>query len=148
MRKSVIWVASAAFACILLCAASGLAKSKPEAAFGEKLVRQCWADMEAKKWAELEKMIAPGFQSLHDDRMRNKEEELKLIEKLDIKKYEISDVTVTEDGPLIVVTYKVSVDEKIDGTHVKEKSSPRLSAFLKTDDGWKWVAHANLVRLR
>ena len=92
----------------------------------------------------LEKKIAPGFQSVHEDGTRSREEELKLLQELNLGEYTLSDLKVTQVGPVIIVSYFVSTEETIEGKRLSTSPAARLSIFLKTDSGWQWIAHANL----
>ncbi len=122
--------------------------SAGEGSLGEKLVRQLWADMKAGNVETLEKMTAPGFQSVHEDGSRNRKEELQLIKGGNFGKYTLTNLKVTQNGPVITVTYFVSVEETIGGKRLSAtKPAARLSAWLKTDSGWKWIIHANLRSL-
>lgn len=111
---------------------------------GEQLVRQVWADMKAGNMEALEGYTAPGFQSIHEDGARSRDTELQLIKKLNLGTYTLSNFKVTESGPVITVTYFVSVEETIKGERLSSKPAARLSAWLKTDTGWQWIIHANL----
>lgn len=115
---------------------------------GEKLVRQVWADMKAGNMEALEGYTSPGFQSIHQDGARSREAELQLIKKLNLGTYKLTNFKVTENGPVIVVTYFVSVEETIKGERLSSKPAPRLSAWLKTDKGWQWIIHANLKTMQ
>lgn len=119
-----------------------------EPSLGEKLVRQLWVDMSAQNIKAIEKYIAPGFQSVHEDGARDRMGQIDLIKGLNIKKYTLSNFKVTQDGPVVIVTYFVSVEETIDGKRLSAKPAARLSAWLKTDSGWQWIIHANLKPLR
>ncbi len=122
--------------------------SADEGSLGEKLVRQLWADMKAGNVETLEKMTAPGFQSVHVDGSRNRKEELRLIKGAKFGGYTLSNLKVTQNGSVIIVTYFVSVEETIKGKRLPAtKPAARLSAWLKTDSGWKWIIHANLRSL-
>ena len=114
---------------------------------GKKLVRQVWADMKAGNIEAIEKWLAQGFQSVHQDGTRNREQEIELIKGLNLGEYTLTDFTVTQNGPVIIVTYFVSVAETIDDKRLSSTPAARLSGFLKTDDGWKWIVHANLKPL-
>ena len=46
--------------------------SAGERSLGEKLVRQLWAEVKAGNVEALEKMMAPGFQSVHADGARDR----------------------------------------------------------------------------
>jgi hypothetical protein len=118
--------------------------SQPEVELGEKLVRQLWADIKDRNAEGAGKMIAQGFQSVHQDGARNREQEIELIKELDLGKYDLSDFTVTQNGPVIVATNSVSAEETIDGKRLSTETAPRLDVFLKTDSGWQLIAHANL----
>ncbi|RJP57596.1 MAG: nuclear transport factor 2 family protein [Deltaproteobacteria bacterium] len=115
-----------------------------EDSLGENLVRQLWADMKKPDMDAIEKKIAKGFQSIHQYGADNREQEIKLIRGLKLGEYTLSDIQITRNGPVIVATYFVSVEETIMGKRLSKKPAPRLSVFLKTDSGWQWIAHANL----
>ncbi len=103
--------------------------------------------MQEQNITEVEKTISPGFQSVHQDGARNRDQEIELIKELNLGQYNLSDFTVTQNGPVIVTTNLVSADETIDGEHLSGGTAPRLDVFLKTDSGWQWIAHANLTSL-
>ena len=126
------------------------ASQEPEAelSLGEQLVRQLWADMKARNIEAIEKMIAPGFQSVHEDGSRDREAEIELIKGLDLGEYTLSDFVVTENGPVIVVSYFVSVEETIEGESLSTEPAARLSVWLNTNGVWQWIIHANLKQLK
>ena len=115
---------------------------------GKELVLQLWADMKANNWMELQKQIAPGFQAIHQDGSRDNNAEIELIKGLNLSEYTIDNFKVTMEGPVIIVTYQVNVEETIAGNLIQKSSSMRLSAWLKSGDSWKWIIHANLVPLK
>jgi hypothetical protein len=115
---------------------------------GEKLVGQLWADMKTRNIEAIEKYISPGFQSVHEDGARDREAELQLIKGLNMEDYKLSNIKVTRTGPVITVTYFVKVSETIEGKHLLRRPAARLSAWLKTDTGWQWIIHANLISLK
>ena len=119
-----------------------------EAGLGEKLVRQLWADMQKPDIDGIEKTIAEGFQSVHQYGASNREEEIELIKGLTLGNYTLSDIKITQNESVIVATYFVSVEETIKGKRLPKKPEPRLSVFVKTDSGWKWIAHANIKSLK
>lgn len=123
-------------------------ESAAEFTLGKKLVRQLWADMKAQNMETVKKMIAPGFQSVHEDGARDRDAEIKLIRGLNLGEYTLSNFKVTRNGPIVIVTYFVSVRETIKGKRLSTKPAARLSAWLKTGSGWQWIAHANLKPLK
>ena len=122
--------------------------STTELGLGEDLVRELWNDFKTQNVSALEKKIAPGFQSIHEDGARDAEAELKLLKGLNLGEYTLSNFKVTQVGPAIIVSYFVSVEETIEGKRLSSKPAARLTIFLKTDNGWQWIAHANLNPLK
>ena len=115
---------------------------------GEDLVRELWNDFKTQNISALEKKIAPGFQSIHEDGARDAQAELKLLKELNLDEYTLSNFKVTQVGPTIIVSYFVSVEETIEGKRLSTKPAARLTIFLKTDSSWQWIAHANLNPLK
>ena len=111
---------------------------------GEKLMREIWAEIKAKNWPAVESKIAPQFQSVHADGVRDREVEIKLLRNLNLGEYTLSDFKTTHSGPIIIVTYFAAAEETINGKKVSSKPTMRLSIWLKTESGWQWIAHANL----
>ena len=115
---------------------------------GEKLLRQLWGAMEKPDMETIEKTISKGFQSVHQYGANNREQEIELIKGLNLGEYSLSNIKITRNGPVIVATYFISVEETIKGKRLLKTPAPRLSVFLKTDSGWEWMAHANLKPLK
>ena len=88
-------------------------------------------------------MITPGFQAVHKNGLRDRNQEIEFLEGLYIQKYTLNDLKVTRNGPVILVSYRISAEGRLEGKPVSIKSARRLSVFLKTDSGWLWIAHAN-----
>jgi uncharacterized protein DUF4440 len=114
---------------------------------GEELVRVLWADFKAGKIAALEEMMPPGFQSVHEDGSRDRAQQLELLVGLSLGEYQLSDYCVTCPGDVMIVTYKVTVAETIDGRRLARKPAARMSVFQLQNGEWKWIAHANLRAL-
>lgn len=119
-------------------------KTETDKNLGEKLVKNVWENFKNKQYDSLEKMMANEFQSVHDFGAKNKDEELQLIKGLDISSYVLSDINITQNGSVIVTTYKVSVEETINGERLSKDPASRLSVFAEIAGKWKWIAHANL----
>lgn len=115
---------------------------------GEKLLSQLWENLENLNMEMIQKKMAEGFQSVHEFGANNREQEIELIRGLKLGKYTLSEIKITRNGPVIVATYFVSVEETIEGKRLSKKPASRLSVFLSTDHGWKWIAHANLKSLK
>lgn len=115
-----------------------------EISLGEKLETQMWEDMKHANYKAIEENIAKQFQSVHTFGALSREAEIELIKDLYLGTYEISDFKLTENGDTIVVTYLISVGEKIENQQLSAKPAPRLSVWKKNDGVWQWIAHANL----
>jgi len=115
---------------------------------GKELVQQLWVNFKTNNWEEIEKQMGSGFQSVHQDGTRDKDAQIELLKGLDLSDYIISDYTVTAEGPVIIVTYKITVEETLEGTRLPERTVMRLSAWVKSGDDWKWIIHANLTAMK
>jgi len=118
-----------------------------EASLGENLLIQLWENMKKPDIEAIENTMADGFQSVHQYGANNRAQQIELIKGLKLGKYDLSNIQITRNGPVIVATYFISVAETIKGKRLLKTPAPRLSLFLKTDSGWKWMAHANLKPL-
>ncbi|MCD6574262.1 MEKHLA domain-containing protein, partial [Candidatus Aerophobetes bacterium] len=78
----------------------------------------------------------------------DRNEEIQLIKNLDLGPYTLDNFITTRSDSVIIVTYNVTTEETIGGERLPKRSSMRMSIFLKTNDGWKWLAHANLNPLK
>jgi hypothetical protein len=114
---------------------------------GEQLEREMWANLKERNIDEIAKHIAPGFIGVEQDRTFNREQAIEVAKELDIGDYTFSDFQVSHEGPTMIVNYKVSVAENLEGKRLPAESSARQSVWLKTDKGWQWISHANLRTL-
>lgn len=130
---------SAATLCVVCWAADQEAPS-----LGEQLAREFWEAIRTQDAGALDAILAPGFQSVHQDGTRDRDEELTLIAGLDISEYTLSDFVTTRQGATIVVTFMASVAETLDGTRTATTPAPRIAVFLMTGSGWQLIAYANL----
>ena len=134
------------FLCISQIAVAGQ-ESQSVIEQGEKLVHQVWSDMKSGNIEAIEQYTPQGFQSVHQDGTRTREQEIKLIKNLNMGEYTLSDFVLTQNGPVIVASYFVSVAETINGKRLSSKPTPRLSVFLNTVSGWQWITHGNFKSL-
>lgn len=111
---------------------------------GEQLVRDLWKTWKDKDWEAVDNWLVDGFQSVHQDGARSREEEFELLKNLDLGEYTLDNFTTTQNENVVIVTYSVSVEETIEGKVLPTAPAMRLSVFLETDKGWQWIAHANL----
>lgn len=110
---------------------------------GEMLVNKLWSGLKEKNKEPIYKMIAPGFQSVHQKGVRDRSQEIEYLAELHIQNYVLDDLKITRNGPAILVSYQVSAEGTRQGKPISIKNRRRLSVFLKTESGWLWMAHAN-----
>ena len=103
-----------------------------EMTLGETLVRQLWADLKDRRIEAVQEKIADGFQSVHQYGASNREQEIELLKGLNPGEYTLSNFQITRNGPVIIATYFISVEETIKGKRLSKDPAPRLSVFLKT----------------
>ena len=114
------------------------------AADGEKLVRQLWVDFKSNDREVLQKWVAQGFQSVHEDGASIRDQEINLLMNLNLGEYTLDQFQTTQDGNVVVVTYTVATTETIAGKVLPKAPAERLSVFMYDGKDWKWIAHANL----
>ena len=133
-------------AVILVLAVGAISWAKDEEALplGEQLVRQYWEALRTQDVDALEAILAPGFQSIHEDGTRNREQQLAFCAGLDIDKYTLTDFVTSRQGATIVVTFMASVEETLAGVRTTSSPAPRMAVFLMTENGWQLIAYANL----
>ena len=155
MRKTFLSYGHVALAVIivLICAASSPAKEAVSTQVttqeGVQLVQQFWTDMKNKDMAAIDKLIAVGFQSGHDDGIvRNRAQEISLIKGLHMGNYKLENFKVSQEGPVLIITYTVQVSETIDNDRLNSSPALRMTIFLKTEKGWKLIAHNNFKAIK
>ncbi|MBL7136545.1 MAG: hypothetical protein ISS81_08150 [Candidatus Marinimicrobia bacterium] len=111
---------------------------------GEKLVRKLWSDFKSNNKEVFENWIAKGFQSVHEDGARDRDEEIKLLMELNLGEYKLDNFNTTQNDNIVIVTYTVSAYETIAGNVLPTAPAERLSVFIYDKNDWKWIAHANL----
>ncbi len=108
---------------------------------GEKLVRQIWGALKENDIQTIERMMARGFQALHQDGASSVQEELKLIRNYRLRSFKLAEIEVTGDDRMLVVTYSITgIGKFISST----EPGWRMDVFVNEASGWKWLAHANI----
>jgi hypothetical protein len=114
---------------------------------GEELVNQLWTILQESDTEAADSFIAEGFQAVHENGAKNKEQEIQLISELNIHSYTITNLVATQHDNVIVATYMVSVEETVEGERLSKSPAARMSVFVEVDGIWKWISHANLKPL-
>jgi len=116
-------------------------------ALGQRQVEKLWAGFARPDLAALDRFVAPGFQSLHEDGARDWAEERLLVADLKLTPYVLFGYKVSRDGDVLVVTYQCRVGETIDDARLAKVSTPRLDVFQQIDGDWKLLSHVNVRKL-
>jgi hypothetical protein len=119
-------------------------KDEAPLADGEQLVRQLWVDFNKTDEAVFDNWLSDAFQSVHEDKARDKKDEVKILMNLHLDGYTLDNFITTQDDEVVIVTYTVAVHETINGKILPKAPAMRLSVFKYENDSWKWLAHANL----
>lgn len=109
-----------------------------DAALGEKLVREIFANPSSVK-------LAKAFQAVHERGVRDHDAEVKMLQSIKVSNYTLSGFKVTREANILIVTYTFTGHEIIDDRKMSGKPAPRLSVFINTGREWQWLAHANLI---
>jgi len=114
---------------------------------GQQQVEKLWADFAKPDLDSLDQLVAPGFQSLHEDGARNWAQERKLVAELKLSPYILSDYRITRSGTTLVVTYQCKVGETIAAARLAKEATPRLDVFVQSGNEWKLLSHVNVRKV-
>jgi hypothetical protein len=127
--------------------ASAPVDTSPDAALGQQQVEKLWAAFAQPDLAALDRFVAPGFQSLHEDGARDWAQERLLVAELKLTPFILFGYKVSRHGDVLVVTYQCKVGETIGDAQLAKVSTPRLDVFQQTDGEWKLLSHVNVRKI-
>jgi hypothetical protein len=127
--------------------ASPSAESATPTAEGRALVQRYFVLLKRGDRSGLNALLAPNFQVVRaNGGVQNKASYLANPPKVD--RYTITNVVGTRYPGVLVVTYRLTVIETIDGVEQPTGPAPRLSVFHRQNGRWRLVAHANFGAIR
>jgi len=106
------------------------------------LVNRFFTLLEHKDHAGLQRLLSPAFQVQRADGSGAGKKEY-LANLATITKFQITKLTATHSGGVLVVRYLAEVTGLVNGKPYTPGPAPRLSVFDRTRKGWQLVAHAN-----
>lgn len=115
-----------------------------QTALGQSLLKQFWDTLESGDAEGHEALKSKAFQSVHEDGGRDLGQTQLFIQELNHKDHALSELIITEEPPAVIATYFVTASQTLGGKRLPNSKSARMTVFLKTDEGWKVIAHANL----
>ncbi len=110
---------------------------------GDQLEEEMWGNLWTQNWDGAAKLIAPAFQSIRDNKIRNREGELALLKTLTFKFHFPHDYRTTYSGDAVIVSYRIGYyagGPFGTGNNVRIDTEA-LSVWRHTSRGWQWVAH-------
>jgi hypothetical protein len=110
---------------------------------GDRLEEEMWENLWKQNWDGAAKLIAPGFQSIRDNKIRDRNGELALIKTLSFKFHFPHNYLATYSGDAVIVSYQIGHYADVPGVKGKRVrvDVEALSVWRHTSRGWQWVAH-------
>jgi hypothetical protein len=142
--RSCRWIA---FAAVFIAITAGSLEAQvrlPNCAVrGDQLEEEMWENLWKQNWDGAAKLIAPGFQSIRDDKIRDRDGELALLKTLTFKFHFPHGYRATYSGDAVIVSYKIGhYAEPVGGNGKRIRVDVEaLSVWRHTPRGWQWVAH-------
>lgn len=109
---------------------------------GQALVQRFFTLLQNQDRQGLRAFLAPNFQSVRANG-GVQEKPAYLIDLPKIGRFKISNVRGTQSNDVLVVSYQLTVREKIGGVEQPGSPAPRLSVFHREKGAWHLSAHAN-----
>lgn len=110
---------------------------------GDQLEEGMWENLWKQNWDGAAKLIAPAFQSIRDNKIRNRDGELALLKTLTFKFHFPHGYRTTYSGDAVIVSYRIGY--YAGGPFGTGKGvridTEALSVWRHTSRGWQWVAH-------
>jgi hypothetical protein len=111
-------------------------------ATGNELVTKFFDLLHAQDAAGLRDFLSPAFGIQRADGTgANKEEYLAKLPT--VKSYQLTQLTASQAGSVLVVRYLATVEGLVNGKPYTPGPAPRLSVFVWSGTAWQLVAHAN-----
>ncbi|MDP2599683.1 MAG: nuclear transport factor 2 family protein [Deltaproteobacteria bacterium] len=145
MRSKILYAVAVAVAFTMLQgSANAYAKFKdPGQVNAQKLEKKLWSEVKKQNWDAVQTMLAPGYQSVYVEGITDRSQALDQLKKLSLGKYKLSKFKVTKSGDTQIITYEAKAEETINGKRVTS-TTPRVSVWQMTPQGWQQISHANL----
>jgi hypothetical protein len=131
--------------CLFLMISVGETKAADSNIEGERIVRHVFTLFYEGNWSDIDELLAPDFQSIHDDGIRNRDEEMRYLMDRKLSSYTLSDFKTTVNGQVMVVTYKATIQGSTGEKRSSTSPSWRMSIFVQNQKRWLMLAHASTL---
>lgn len=111
---------------------------------GERLERLWWDQQKNQDIAGLTKIMSPAFQSINTKGAQDLALNMAIIKAEKLGNYELANIKVTQAHDNLIVSYQIKVPENYMGKKMSAKLHYRLDVWVKNNDGWQIISHANL----
>ncbi len=108
-----------------------------------KLEKKTWTFSMDKKWAELEALLAPGFQYVNQGGIHDAKGFMEACKASKQSDFTLSDFRITRKRSMIVMSYNAEVQEILAGKPLPKQKAPRSAVWIKTETSWLKILHAN-----
>jgi hypothetical protein len=110
---------------------------------GDQLEEDMWENLWKQNWDGAAKLISPAFQSIRDNKFRDRDGEIAFLKTLSFKFHFPHDYRTTYSGDAVIVSYKIGHYADAPGGKGKKirVDVDALSVWRHTPRGWQWVAH-------
>lgn len=145
MRSKILSVVAIAVALAMFQgSAHAYAKFKdPGQVNAQKMEKKLWSEVKKQNWDAVQTMLAPSYQSVFINGTADRDQAISQLKKLELGKYKLSNFKVTKSGDTQIITYDAKAEETINGKRVLS-TTPRVSVWQMTPQGWQQISHANL----
>ena len=148
LRAAGLALLTAATLALAACSSAAAPPTSDPTAEGSALVNRFFTILQqpaADKVDQLKTFLAPEFQIVRDtgDHLGK---DAYLLKPAAVKTFSISEVVATQGGDVLVVSYRITTEETLNGV-AQSTAAPRLSVFRWVDGGWHLAAHSNFGAL-
>jgi len=139
MKRMITYTMVALFATIAVSIAA-----TPDKAAMEAKEKSAWQAFKDKNADAFKKVVDKDIRCVYADSISNMENELAVMQKWDMKSFEISDFDMfSDEKDVIVTTYKVKVEGTVDGKD--DSGNYNAGSVWRLENGqWLAIFHTNI----
>ena len=139
MKRMITYTMVALFATIAVSIAA-----TPDKAAMEAKEKSAWQAFKDKNADAFKKVVDKDIRCVYADSISNMENELAVMQKWDMKSFEISDFDMfSDEKDVIVATYKVKIEGTVDGKDMS--GTYNAGSVWKLENGqWLAIFHTNI----